>query len=196
VPLSDAAAQQDYDPVFSPDGAEVAFSREAVGMPTFGNVFTAASSGVNQGITPVTTNTTPNSFEVNGSWQPLNPPSCELGADAKQKSLKQVSLTVTCTNENVTVVAEGSGKAPKPKAGLALASKAKRFTIPPVTAEAPEGTPTTVTLAIPKKGKKALKKAAKAGKKGKATITATLTDDLGESSQDSFAVKFKAKKKK
>jgi hypothetical protein len=31
-------------------------------------------------------------------------------------------------------------------------------------------------------------------KKGKATVTTTATDDLGESAQDSLAVKFKKKK--
>jgi hypothetical protein len=86
---------------------------------------------------------------------------------------------------------EGSGKAPKG----AVASNAKKFTIPPVGAQVPEGTSTDVTLKIPKYGKKALKKAAKAGKKGKATITAALTDDLGQSSTATFKVKFKPKKK-
>ena len=54
--------------------------------------------------------------------------------------------------------------------------------------------PTTVTLKIPKGAKKALKKAAKAGKKGKATITATIVDDLGQSATDTVAVTFKPKK--
>ena len=108
--------------------------------------------------------------------------------------MKKVSLTVTCASENATVVAAGSGKAPKvPKA--AVISKAKKFKIPPVTVQAQAGAATEITLKIPKKGAKALKKAAKAGKKGKATITATLTDDLGQSSNATFKVKFKAKKK-
>ena len=51
-------------------------------------------------------------------------------------------------------------------------------------------------LGIPDDDQKALKKAAKAGKKGKATITATTTDDFGQSSTETFKVKFKAKKKK
>jgi TolB protein len=195
APLTDTASDNDFAPVFSPDGTRIAFEREDSGG-TFGNIVLADSTGLNQNVSPVTSSSAP-VYDYDPSWQPLNPPACELTGQAKQKSVKRVSVTVTCPNENATVVAEGLGKAPKaPKVGLALASKAKKFKIPAVTAQVPEGTPTSVTLKIPKKGKKALKKAAKAGKKGKATIIATLTDDLGQSSQDSFAVKFKAKKKK
>jgi Tol biopolymer transport system component len=183
----------DAQPVFSPDGTRVALYREDPGG-TVSNLFLADSTGLDQNVTPLTFDAAP-VFNFDPTWQPLNPPSCELTGKPTSKSFKQVSVTVTCTNENVTVVAEGSGKAPKVAKG-AVASKAKKFTIPPVTAQIPQGTPTNVTLKIPKKGKKALKKAAKAGKKGKATITATLTDDLGQSSTDTFGVKFKPKKKK
>ncbi len=182
----------DFGPVFSPDGTRVAFSREEPGG-TFANIFLADSTGLNQNVAPLTGDAAP-VFNFDPTWQPLNPPACDLTGNATQKSFKQVSVTVTCTNENAGAVIEGSGKAPKAPKGAA-ASKAKRFTIPPVTSQVPKGAPTEVTLTIPKKGKKALKKAAKAGKKGKATITATLTDDLGQSSTDSFKVKFKAKKK-
>ncbi|HYU60915.1 MAG TPA: hypothetical protein VEK39_09155, partial [Solirubrobacterales bacterium] len=77
-----------------------------------------------------------------------------------------------------------------------VVSKKKKFTLAPLTTQIPEATPTSVSLEVPKKGKKALKRAAKAGKQGKATITATLTDDLGLSSTETFEVTFKAKKKK
>jgi hypothetical protein len=132
--------------------------------------------------------------ETDADWQALNPPTCDLTGEAKQKSTKQIVLTVFCTNENATVSAEGAGKAPKPKA-TAVVSKAKRFTIPPVTVQVQPGVPATITLTIPKKGQKALKKAAKAGKKGKATVTATVTDDFGQASTDTFSLKFKPKKK-
>jgi len=69
-----------------------------------------------------------------------------------------------------------------------------KFTIPAVRVQVPAATPTTVTLKIPKKGQRALKKAAKAGKKGKATITATVTDDLAQSSSDTLKVKFKSQR--
>jgi Tol biopolymer transport system component len=182
----------DNSPAFAPDGTKVVFSREDSGG-TVANIFLVDSTGLNQNLTPLTFDPAP-VFNVDASWQPLNPPSCDLTGKATQKSFKQVSVTVTCANENVTAVAEGSGKAPKAPKG-AVASKSKKFTIAPVTGQVPEGTPTNITLQIPKKGKKALKKAAKAGKKGKATITATLTDDLGQSSTDAFTVKFKPKKK-
>jgi Tol biopolymer transport system component len=185
----------DYGPVFSPDGARIAFVREYPPGYNFDDIFLADSTGLNQNVTPLTSNTA-GVFDHLPDWQPLNPPACDLTGKATSKSVKNVSVTVTCA-ENATVVAEGSGKAPKaPKSGLAVASKAKKFTIPPVSTQAQAGIPTTITLKIPKKGRKALKKAAKAGKKGKATITATVTDDLGQSSTDNFNVKFKAKKKK
>jgi Tol biopolymer transport system component len=183
---------RDTSPGFSPDGTRVAFSGESPGG-TLANIFLVDSTGLNQNLTPLTADPAP-VFNYDPSWQPLNPPACDLTGKTTQKSFKQVSVTVTCANENAVAVVEGSGKAPKAPRG-AVASKAKKFTIPPVTAQVPKGTPTSVTLKIPKKGKKALKKAAKAGKKGKATITASLTDDLGQSSTDSFKVKFKPKKK-
>jgi dipeptidyl aminopeptidase/acylaminoacyl peptidase len=187
-----SGVENDFDPVFSPDGAKIAFEREDAGF-TLGNIFLADAAGLNQNLTPLTANPS-GMYDFEPDWQPLNPPSCDLTGKAKQKSTKRVSLTVTCANENATVVAEGSGKAPKVPKG-AVASKAKKFTIPAVTTQVPAGSPTTLTLKIPKKGKKALKKAAEAGKKGKATITADLTDDLGQTAQDSFSVRFKPKKK-
>ena len=87
----------------------------------------------------------------------------------------------------------GSGKAPKPRS--LAAKKAKKFKLPPVTAAVPAGVETTVVVKVSKKGQKALKKATKAGKKGKATLTATLTDDLGQSATDTQKVKFKPRKK-
>lgn len=63
-----------------------------------------------------------------------------------------------------------------------------------MTLELQPGLPVTLQLAVPKKGRKALKKALKAGKKGTASITATATDDLGGSAQDSQPVKIKKKK--
>jgi TolB protein len=188
-----SGADNDLDPAFSPDGARIAFEREEPPGFTFGNILLVDAVGLNQNLTPLTANAS-GVYDLDPDWQPLNPPSCDLAGEAKQKSVKQVSVTVTCANENATVVAEGSGRAPKAPKG-AVASKAKKFTIPAVSAQVPAGTPTTLTLKIPKKGSKALKKAAKAGKKGKATITATLTDDLGLTASDSFKVKFKAKKK-
>jgi Tol biopolymer transport system component len=174
----------DFDPFFSPDGQRIVFGA-GVSSGDF-HIFVMDADG--QNAVPLTSDP----GEASGpNWQPLNPPACDLTGEPKQKSVKRVSLIIACANENATLVAEGSGKAPKG----AVASKAKRFTIPPVTAQVPENTPTTLTLKIPKKGKKALKEAAKAGKKGRATITGTLTDDLGQSAQDSFAVKFKPKKK-
>ena len=57
----------------------------------------------------------------------------------------------------------------------------------------PQGVATVITLAIPKKGRKALKRS---GKAGKAALTVTLTDDLGESSTLTHTVKVKPKRKR
>lgn len=48
---------------------------------------------------------------------------------------------------------------------------------------------------MPKKARKLLKKGFAAGKKGMAVVTATASDDLGASSQDSQQVRLKKKPK-
>jgi hypothetical protein len=176
--------------VFSPDGTRVAFTRESDAF-TSSNIVLADSTGVNGNVVPLTANAEP-VRDSDPTWQPLNPPTCDVGGKATSKSVKKVSVTVSCPTENATVVAEGSGKAPKPRP--VLARKAKKFSIPPVTVAVPAGVPTTITLTVSKKGQKALKKATKAGKKGKATISLTLTDDLAQTATDTQDLKFKAKK--
>ena len=185
--------EDDFDPVFSPDGTRIAFSRED-GTNNFGDLLLADSTALNQNVTTLLSDQANQVFFYNPSWQPLNPPSCDLSGKSKSKSYSQVTVTLTCSNENANAVLGGTGKAAKVPKGAAV-SKKKKFTIPPVTVQVPEDTPTAVSLKIPKKGKKALKKAAKAGKKGKATVTATLTDELDQSATDTFNVTFKAKKK-
>ena len=64
-----------------------------------------------------------------------------------------------------------------------------------MSAQVPAAAPTTITVPLPKKARRVLKKATKAGKKGRATLTATLTDDLGQSSSATLEVKFKRKKR-
>ena len=183
-----SGTQFDTHPTFSPDGSQIAFIRQVMGTSETLAVVPAAGG-------PVTS--VPGVNDAYGqsqtTWQPLNPPSCDLTGTPKQRSVKSVTVTVTCQNEDASAIAQGSGQAPKPRG--AQASRKKRFEIAPVGAQVPQGTPTAITLPIPKKGSKALKRATTAGRKGKATITATLTDDLGQSSTDTFAVKFKRKKR-
>jgi Tol biopolymer transport system component len=185
TPLT-SSPEENFRPVFSPDGEKVAFTRV---LPTaVFTLFTMNADGSAQA--PLTGD--PAFDDTTPDWQPLNPPACDLSAPTKQKSFGVVTTAITCS-ENARVEASGQGKAPRaPK--LATISKAKRFTLEPTTVEVQADQPTVLTLTVPKKGKKALKKAAKAGKKGKATVTTTATDDLGETTQDSLAVKFKKKK--
>lgn len=174
---------------FSPDGSQIAFVRNETGPD---RLFTVPAGG--GAATPI-----PGSEDAYGQsqtgWQPLNAPACDVTGAPKQSSFKAIVVTVTCSNENAVAAVSGAGEAKK-VSKLVAASKKKRFDIPPVTVQIPAGTQTQVSLPIPKKGRRALKRAAKAGKKGSAIVTASLTDDLGQASQDGFAVKFKKKKKK
>ena len=187
-------AFEGHSPAFSPQGTQVAYERIDLAQG-FANLALANPAGVDLGFAPVTANQAPNVRSFDPSWQPLNPPLCSLGDALKVKSYGKVTVTATCANENALLVATGTGKAKPPKKGTAR--KAKKFKIPAVSALVAAGAPTPVTLSIPKKGRKALKKAAKAGKKGKATITGAVVDDLGQTAATtSVKVTFKAKKKK
>ncbi len=181
----------DFGPAFSPQGTQYVFERDDSSF-AFSNLVIGDASGLDVGLTPITANTT--AYDYAATWQPLNPPACNVGSNLKVKRYGSVTITATCANENATLYAEGTGKAKR--VGRAVARKAKRFKIPPVSALIPAGAPTPVTLKIPKGARKALKKAAKAGKKGKATITASLVDDLGQATTDTVKVTFKAKRKR
>ena len=175
----------EVEPEFSPDGTKIAYVRGS------SDLYLADPDGANQTQVPEIRVYPESSI----GWQPLNPPSCSLTGEAKQKSFKRIDVTVTCTNENATATLSGVGEAKKVPKG-ADASKKKTFEIPAISAQVGAGAPTPISLPIPKKGRKALKRAAKAGKKGTATVTAVLTVDLGETSQATLAVTFKKKKKK
>ena len=101
---------------------------------------------------------------------------------------------MTCANEDATATVAGAGKAPKPPE-RAHSAKAKQFRSRRSPSRCRPGCRPQIKLKVSAKGGKALRKATKAGKKGKATLTATLTDDLGQSATDTTKVKFKPKKK-
>ena len=187
TPLT-ANSVNDADPVFSPDGQQILFVRTSA-MDNY-ELFTMDPSGQDQAPFPYSP-----VYDDSPSWQPLNPPALDLSGPAKQKSVKTIPVTVVSQNEDATVTIGGTVSAPKPKK-RAAASKSKAFDLPPRTVELQPGQPVVVELAVPKKARKLLKKAFAAGKKGKAAITATATDDLGASSEDSHAVKLKKKPKK
>ena len=185
--LTSGASDLDLSPAFAPNGAKVAFERDNAAF-TVANVVLVSSRGLNQNLTPLTTNSVPvQDFEP--GWQPLNPPSCKVRGNLTSRSFKRVRVIVKCTNENATVTAKGSGKAPQ----AAPAAKAKRFKIPAVTVEVPAGAHRTIKLKVSRKGRKALRRAAEAGKTGKAKISVTSRDDLGQASKDSLKVTFKGR---
>ena len=177
----------DYAPVFSPDGQKIAFTQVAPGQDD--EIIVMDANGQNQ--TPLTNN---NVVDYGPDWQPLNPPACDVSGKPKQKSAKQVRVTISCT-EDASVTASGELKAPKAPELGAAGSKSKQVELQPVTQEIPANTPTPVTLSPSKKGKKLLKKALKAGKKPKGSVEIAAVDDLGQSAQDSFAVTLKPKRK-
>jgi dipeptidyl aminopeptidase/acylaminoacyl peptidase len=179
----------DTDPAFSPDGERIAFTRFAGGDS---EIMVMDASGQNEA--PLTSNS---ATDFGPDWQPLNPPVLDLAAARKQKSLKVVSATATLGNEDATLAVGGTIKAPKvARAAGARPAKSKTFSLTPQTIELQPGQPAALSLAIPKKARKLLKRGFAAGKKGTAALTATATDDLGESSQDSQSVKLKRKRKK
>jgi dipeptidyl aminopeptidase/acylaminoacyl peptidase len=180
-----ATSAFEVEPEFSPDGTKIAYVRGS------GDLYLADPDGANQTQVPEIRVYPESSI----GWQPLNPPACQVTGEPKQRSFKQIEVTVTCSNEDATATLFGVGEAKKVPKG-ATASKKKRFDIPPVSAQVPAGAPTLVSLQIPKKGRKALKRAARAGKKGKAAVTATLTDGLGQTSQATLNVTFKKKKRR
>ena len=184
---------QDLEPAFSPDGTKIVVDRQDQTYSQYSDIVVAGSSGLDQPVTPLTQNSSANGvYDSSPDWQPLNPPACTVVGNSKQ-SRKQVVFSISC-DENATLVAQGTGRVPKVPKG-AVASKRKKFTIPPVTVQLPGTGQTQVSVPIPKKGRKLLKQATKAGKKGKAAITITTTDDLGQSSTFSLDVKFNSKKK-
>jgi Tol biopolymer transport system component len=189
--LTSGSNYWDLSPAFAPDGDKVVFERNAPGF-TVANIFTVDPTGVDQNPTPLTSNAAPvQDFEP--GWQPLNPPSCELGGKASSKSIKRIRVRVKCVNENATVTVRGSGKAPWARRS-AVAAKTRKFKLPAVTVKVKRGVRKTIKLKVSKKGRRALKKALQTGKKGTAKIVATSTDDLGQRSKDSRKVKFKPSK--
>ena len=180
-------AALDTAPSFSPDGQRIAFTRRGGGDDA--DVLVIDAGGGNE--TPLVTGLATADFGPD--WQPLNPPACTVTGSAKQKSAKQVVVTVACS-ENASVSAAGSLTAPKPKS--AATSKKKSVQLAPLALEVAANAPTTLTLTpATKKGGKLLRKALKAGKKAKGSIEVDATDDLGATDSDSFGVKLKKTKK-
>jgi Tol biopolymer transport system component len=187
-PLTNSPMVSDQGPVFSPDGQKIAFAQFPSGGGSDGEIIVMDANGQNP--VALTQNT---DFDNQVDWQPLNPPQCSLTGASKTKSVKEVVVTVLCTNENVTASATGELTAKKPKPGRAVASKKKVFSLASANGAVPEGSSTALTLQIPKKGRKTLKRS---GKAGKAAVTVTLTDDLGQSTTVTQTIKVKPKRKK
>ncbi len=186
-PLTNSPGVHDGGPVFSPDGQKIAFAQFPSGGGGDGEVIVMDANGQN----PVAL-TQNSDFDTQVDWQPLNPPGCSLAGESKSRNLHDVTVTLLC-NENAAANATGELIAKVPKPRVAAASKKKVVPLTPASADVPQATATVLTLAIPKKGRKALKRS---GKAGTATLTVTVTDDLGESAILTHAVRIKKKKKK
>jgi Tol biopolymer transport system component len=186
-PLTNTPGVFEQGPVFSPDGQKIAFARFPTGGGSDGEIVVMDADGQNQA--PITQNT---DFDNQVDWQPLNPPGCSLMGESKSRNLNEVVVTLLCS-ENVAATATGELTAKVPKPRWAEASKKKVVPLTPANAAVPQGAATVLTLPIPKKGRKALKKS---GKAGNAALTVAVTDDLGESAILTHALKLKKKKKK
>jgi Tol biopolymer transport system component len=184
-PLTSTPSVFDQGPVFSPDGSRIAFAQFPSAGGTDGEIVVMDADGQNQ--VPITQNA---DFDNQVDWQPLNPPRCTLVGESKSKDRKQVVVSLAC-DENAAASAGGelTAKVRKPRA--ATQSKKKVVPLTPASAAVPQGTATVLTLAVPKKGRKLLKKSGK----GSATVTVTVTDDLGESATLTHSVRIKRKRK-
>jgi Tol biopolymer transport system component len=188
MPLTNTPGVAETGPVFSPDGQKIAFAQFPSGGGSDGEIIVMDAGGQNP--VPLTQNS---DFDNQVDWQPLNPPACSLIGPSKSKLVKEIVVTVLCVNENATANASGQLTAKVPKSGLVLASKKKTVALSPASAAIPPDTQVPITLQIPKKGRKALKRS---GKAGNAAVSVSLTDDLGQSTTISQAIKVKPKKKK
>jgi Tol biopolymer transport system component len=187
-PLTSSPMVSDQGPVFSPNGEKIALAQFPSGGGSDGEIVVMDASGQN----PVAL-TQNSDFDNQVDWQPLNAPSCNLVGPAKSKSLTEVVVVVQCLNENAAADAAGQLTAKKPRPGRAAASKKKVFSLASASGAVPEGGSTPLTLQIPKKGRKTLKRS---GKAGQAAVTVALTDDLGETTTLDQTITVKPKKKK
>ena len=187
-PLTSTPMVFDQGPVFSPDGSRIAFAQFPTAGGTDGEIVVMDADGQNQAT--VTQNT---DFDNFVDWQPLNPPSCSLSGESKQKNVREIPLTLVCGNENAAATAGGEMTVKVRRKRGAAASKRKVLPIGPIAAQVQESVATPLTLAIPKKARRAIKRS---GKAGKAAVTVTVTDDLGATATLAHTVKVKRKRKK
>jgi Tol biopolymer transport system component len=185
-PLTSTPSVWDQGPVFSPDGSRIAFAQFPSGGGSDGEILVMDADGQNQ--VALTQNA---DFDNQVDWQALNPPRCSLAGEAKSKNRKEVVVSLVC-DENAVASAGGELTAKVRKPRTATQSKKKKVVpLTPASASVPQGTATVLTLAVPKKGRKLLKRSGK----GSATVTVTVTDDLGESATLTHFVKIKRKPK-
>ena len=96
-------------------------------MGDFSDLLLADPNSFNQ-VTPLTQNAATGVDDYDGTWQPLNPPACDLAGSATQKSVKSIGLTVSLRErERRAVVATGS--AATALAGLASRAAASTKTL-------------------------------------------------------------------
>jgi hypothetical protein len=174
--------ENEFDPALSPDRQRLAYTL----IPPGGGSAQIAISDPN-GQNPAQVTSGPQNF-FSPDWQALNPPAF-LGFKAKATTEK-VNATITL-DEDATVTVGGKGKAPQ--SSIAVASKATKFKVKPKTAEIQPDVATKLKLKVPKKGRNAIEDALEEGEKPKIKLTATATDDLGQSSQETKKAKVKKK---
>jgi hypothetical protein len=174
--LTSSANDLDLSPAFSPDGSRVAFERDAPGF-TVANIFTGSSTGLDQGVTGLTSNVAPaQAFEP--GWQALNAPACELAGTGGSTSSKRVEIKISCQNENALAIVKGYARKP-------------RLRLPTVKAKVAARESKRTVLRIPGRYRAALENALDRGRTPEAMITARFKDDLGEASKDSLSLRLR-----
>jgi Tol biopolymer transport system component len=174
--LTSGADDLDLSPAFSPDGSRVAFERDAPGF-TVANIFTASSTGLDQGVTGLTSNVAPaQTFQP--AWQALNPPACKLAGTSTSTSSKRVEIKVSCQNENALAIVKGYARKP-------------RLRLPTVRTKVAAHESKRAVLTIPGRYRAALEDALDRGRRPKVKITARFKDDLGQASKDSLGVRLR-----
>jgi TolB protein len=178
----------DREPAFAPDGSLVAFERSSMGTSS-SNIFVTSPAGLNQGTRPLSQGARASGAAVlrsDPNWQPLNPPACGFARRSASRRSGRVRFRITCGSENATAVLSGSVSVRSRAGGRRVV---RRFRLRGRRLVIPQGTPTGVSLAAPRRSRRALRRALRTGGGATARARARLTDDLGQSSTRSFRVR-------
>jgi dipeptidyl aminopeptidase/acylaminoacyl peptidase len=179
--------ERDAGPAYAPDATLAAFARGSAGGPF--SIFASSPAGLNQGVRSLAQNPGPGSYGE-PSWQPLNSPACRFTARSVSGRSGRVGFRARCALENATGAFSGSVSVRRPRT---VAAAARRFKLRAVQVQIPAATPTKVSLALPRRGRRAVRRVLATSGVVRVRIRARLTDDLGQSATKRFSVRLEAR---